>query len=168
MNFRDIKSLPSANYTVGIPWDFLAEWLDKDRGMKVDMNPEYQRGYVWSQDQKTFYLEHILKGGLGGRDIFWNCPGWMTTFTGPMELVDGKQRISAVLEFMADRIPCFGTLYSEYEGFLPGSISFTFHIHNLENKQEIIEWYIAMNTGGSIHTEEDLAPAYALLKKGEI
>jgi hypothetical protein len=30
-------------------------------------------------------------------------------------------------------------------------------------KRDVVEWYIGINTGGSIHTEEDLKPAYELL-----
>lgn len=103
---------------------------------------------------------------MSGGDIFWNAPGWHTGENTEMELVDGKQRLNAVLSFLRNEIPVFGMTLDQYEG-KPDAIRhrFKFHINDLENRVDVIQWYLDMNTGGSIHTTKDLAPAYALLKK---
>ena len=98
--FRNIKRVSRAAYRVDVPWNYLQSWMDDNLNhpnLGCDLDPPYQRGYVWTVEQKIAYLEYILKDGMSGKDIFWNCPGWMTTFEGPLELVDGKQRITAVL-----------------------------------------------------------------------
>lgn len=174
MNFRDIPQFPFATYRCDIGWTYLESWLetrDKERG-GVELDPEYQRGYVWNDAQRTAYIEYQLKGGFSGKDIFWNCPNWLThdrirePWGEIVELVDGKQRIDAVLGFLHDRVKAFGLRYSEFEGKMDFFHQrFTFHINNLKDRKSVVEWYLGMNTGGSMHTEKDLAPARKMLER---
>ena len=170
MKFKDIPKFPFASYVVNIGWDYLPSWLDNHNMdiLRCDMDPFYQRGYIWTKKQKIAYLEYQLKGGFSGRDIFWNCPSWMSfTKTGNViQLVDGKQRVNAVIEFLNDKIPAFGIKYSQFEDRIPPmDPSFIFHVNNLKTEREVVEWYIGMNTGGSVHTAKDLKPAFDYLKK---
>lgn len=129
----------------------------------INLNPDYQRGYVWNDAQKTSYLEYILRGGFSGRDIFWNSANWQSMGTvGVLELVDGQQRVKSVLQFLKNEIPVFdGHYYGDFEGRMRDiDARFRFHINNTNSKLEVIDWYLGMNTGGSIHTEEDLQVAY--------
>lgn len=168
MKFRDIPQMTQAHYAVHVSWSYLQAWLADHEKIAFDMDPPYQRGYVWTEEQKTAYLEYILKGGISGRDIFWNCPGWMRGFEGPLELVDGKQRISAVLDFFSNKVKVFGHYYKEFEDSLRITDAvFIFHVNNLTNKKDIVQWYLDMNTGGSVHTEKDLQPAYEMMKELE-
>ena len=169
MKFRDISQMTQAKYSCSIFWEDLQHWIDRQAdGIPTDLDPPYQRGYVWTEEQKTAYLEYILKGGISGKDIFWNCPGWMNSFKGPMELVDGKQRVSAVLDFLNNKVKVFGQYYNEF-GDRPGMSEayFTFHINNLTDRKAVVQWYLDMNTGGSVHTEKDLQPAYDMMKELE-
>jgi len=172
MKFRDIPQMSQANYAVSVSWSYLESWLDHNssEGTTLEMDPEYQRGYVWSDEQKTAYCEYTLKGGMSGQDIFWNCASWMKKFDSPVEIVDGKQRISAVLDFLHNKIKVFGHYYKDFEDRLdPIEPRFTFHVNDLEDPIEVVQWYLDMNTGGSIHTEKDLKPAREMLArlKGE-
>jgi hypothetical protein len=170
MKFRDIPKFPFASYTVNIFWNYLERWLENQSEgiMKCELDPFYQRGYIWTKKQKIAYVEYQLKGGFSGRDIFWNCPFWLSFHQteNVIQLVDGKQRIDAVLGFLHDKVPAFGLKYSEFEDKLVGiDPSFIFHVNNLRTEKEVVEWYIGMNTGGSIHTEKDLKPALDYLKQ---
>lgn len=166
MKFRDIKQMTQASYSVHVSWDYLQDWIDNQDGISFDLDPPYQRGYVWTEEQKIAYIEYILKGGISGKDIFWNCPGWMSNFKGPLELVDGKQRISAVLDFLNNKIKVFGRFFNEYEDKIRlCGPTFIFHVHDLEDRKAVVQWYLDMNTGGSVHTEKDLQPAYEMMKE---
>lgn len=170
MNFKDIPQFSFASYRVTVPWTYLQSWIDRQaEDGQLDMDPEYQRGYVWTKFQKVAYIEYQLRGGFSGRDIFWNCPTWMTMRHAqePVELVDGKQRIDAVLDFLNNRIKAFGNYHKDFDGKLVMDPHFTFHVNNLKSRIETVKWYLSMNTGGSIHTEKDLQPAYALIKELE-
>ena len=161
--FREIPQFPHANYRVNMMWDYIEKWMSEQN---VDTNPAYQRGYVWTEEQKEKYLEYRLRGGMSGKDIYWNSKDWMRSLTDEViELVDGKQRLDAVLGFMNNKVKAFGKFKKEFEDKLPAiTHDFVFHINNLASKKEVVEWYLGLNRGGSIHTEADLKPAYDLLK----
>lgn len=163
--FRNIPQFTVAQYRVDIPWNYVEGWISKKTDMKIDLNPDFQRGHVWTEDKQIKYVEFVLRNGRSGRDIFWNCPGWMDTFEGGLVLVDGKQRIEAVRRFMDNEIPAFGCLFNEYEDSLSsGNASFTFHVNNLKTRKQVLQWYLDLNGGGVIHTEEELSKVRDLLK----
>lgn len=121
-------------------------------------HPPYQRGYVWSDAQKIAYVEHLLRGGASGLDIYFAM--YEEDGKRVMELVDGKQRLYAVTGFFGNMVQAYGHYYSDYQDVLSAEIQLNFHIaHNLTPEQ-ICEWYIAINTGGTVHTDEDLRVAY--------
>ena len=70
------------------------------------------------------------------------------------------------LKFLNDEIPAFGTYFSEFEDKLSFTdVFFTFHINNLQTKSEVLKWYIEMNSGGTIHTDEEINRVKQLLEK---
>ena len=176
MKFKDIKKLPFATYKVNVPWTSLENTLEKyDESHTLILDPPYQRGYVWTEEQKIKYVEYILRGGFSGKDIFFNSPNWMNwsrkNSIKPIELVDGKQRIEAVLSFLNNKIKAYGYYLKEYEDNLGlFEAEFVFHINKLSDPVEVVEWYLGMNDGGTAHTEKDLKVAYDYLEtlKGEI
>lgn len=166
MKFSDIKKFPFSSYTVNVSWNYIRAWIETHNTnpdfIRIEMDPFFQRGYVWTVPQKTSYLEYQLKGGFSGRDIFWNCPTWMnfSDSNNVLQLVDGKQRLNSVLEFLDNKIKVFGCFFSEFEDKIGlTDPNFIVHINNLKTERDVVEWYIGINTGGSIHTEDDLKPA---------
>lgn len=162
MKFKDIPQLTrKANYRINMSWRDLESCFDrwtKDRNLaKLDLDPEFQRGHVWTESQQIAYVEFILRGGSGSNDIQFNCVGWMNSFEGPFVLVDGKQRLTAVLKFLRSELKVFGHYYNEFEDdFRWGDCEFIFHVNDLKSMQEVYRWYLEMNSGGTPHTEEEL------------
>lgn len=73
-------------------------------------NMDYQRDYVWELKDKENFIESVLLGRELGRFIFVapNCS------TGaPPQIIDGKQRLNALLEFMASKFPYQGAYWHE-------------------------------------------------------
>lgn len=169
MNFKDIKRFPHCSYQIDVAWTDLEMSLKRlSEGCGIDLNPVYQRGFKWNIEQKKSYLEYILKGGYSGRDIFWNSANWQGSGeVGVLELVDGQQRLKTVKEFLKNKIAIFdGCFYKDFTGKMRMTDArFKFRINSLNSKLEVVEWYLGLNTGGSIHTEEDLKPAYDFKKK---
>ncbi len=164
--FRDIpKFTPWGHYAVDISWGYLKDYLVRmDEGYSFDRDPDFQRGHVWTREQQIAYVEFILKGGRSGRDILTNCPGWSHGKTGQMVLVDGKQRLTAVLAFLDDQIPAFGHRYYQFTDRLDLiDHSFRWHVNDLKTRQEVLTWYLELNAGGTPHTEAELARVRALL-----
>lgn len=169
MKFRDIPQFPQAHYKVNVSWMYLEDWLLAEKDV-VDMDPDFQRGHVWTQEQQSAYVEYTLKGGEGGRNVYWNCPGWPNVVpNAKLVLVDGKQRIEAVRAFMHDKITAFGRLHSEFEDNLPYLCGpdFIFQIARLERRSDILQWYLDFNSGGTPHSREELNRVKGLLEEEE-
>lgn len=165
MNFGDIPRITLANYRADLPLKYVESWV-QERGDIIDLSPDYQRGHVWLPEQEVAYVEWLLRGGQSGRDIYWNCPGWMNSFKGPLELVDGKQRIKAVRGFIGEEFRVFGQYFSEFKDpACLNTICLTFHIADLTNRKQVLQWYVDMNSGGTIHTPEELHKVRELIQR---
>lgn len=169
MKFKDIKQFPFASYKVNVSWNYLPTWLERQKeNFGVEYNPPYQRGYVWTKKQQIAYLEYQLRGGFSGKDIFFNHPDWMKIVAKSnkkLELVDGKQRIKAVLNFLNNKVKAFGYYYKEFEDKLMAlEPDFIVHVNNLESEIEVVEWYLGMNNGGTKHTKKDIQVALDYLE----
>lgn len=159
--FQDIPLITVAKYHVDIFWTHIEDWIDRE---EIDMNPDFQRDYVWNQKQKEQYIEWILRNGNSGRDIYFNHPGWFRSFEGQMVIVDGKQRVEAVIGFLHDQVKAYGYYNSEYEDtFRIMHCGFSVHVADLETRKEVLQWYLDMNTGGTIHTNEEIEKVKELL-----
>ena len=112
MKFKDIKVMANPYYRVTAPLEFLEEMIARYiKSFSLDLNPDFQRNYVWTLQQQINYVEFVFKNPPTGRDIYFNCPGWMKDFKGPMTIVDGKQRINALICFMQNKVPIFNNHY---------------------------------------------------------
>jgi hypothetical protein len=167
-NFQKIPQITRANYKVHVPWNHLEKHLEhlKEGNTEVIIEPEFQRAHVWTEEQQIKYIEWIMRGGESGKEILWNCAGWMKDFKGPVYLVDGLQRITAVRKFLNNEVPAFGTLYKDFSGHLDIiSCNFIFYVNDLENYEDVLKWYLDINDGGTIHTEMELNKVRLLLEK---
>jgi uncharacterized protein with ParB-like and HNH nuclease domain len=144
-------------YKVDICLEDFKRRVEKDIQEKdLQLNPDFQRGHIWTQEQQIKYVEYILRGGQSGRDFYFNHQGWFRDWKGEYVCVDGLQRITALLEFLNDKIPVFGHYLREYDEALPMRIQFQWHINDLQNKADVLTWYLEMNEGGTPHTKEEL------------
>jgi len=170
MKFRNIKQIPRANYSFTQPWDGLEDWLnrmdEKNRAEGwegLDLDPDFQRGHVWTEDQKTLYIEYILRGGEASRVILFNHPNWQGSYKGLMVLVDGKQRLEAVRGFLRDEVKVFGGyVFSDFEDRLPFDCSFTIQVTTVKTREAVLQLYLGVN-GGVAHTEAELDRVRKLL-----
>jgi hypothetical protein len=168
MKFRDIKQFTRANYSVDIFWTYLEDWITShNKGeMTCELEPDFQRGHVWSEDKQSKYIEFVLRGGRSGKDIYWNCTSWFDGFNSPIQLVDGLQRVTAVQRFLNNEIKVFGHFLNDFED-KPDLLkaSFKFHVNDLKTRGEVLNWYIELNDGGVVHTPEEINRVRELLNK---
>lgn len=152
MNFKDIKKFtPDGTYGVDsllndLPWQI--ERYVSEYGLQL--NPDFQRGCVWTTAQQVAFVEYMLRGGIT-TPIRLNHPGWMTTWEGDFVCVDGLQRLTALLKFLNNEIPAFGTYLKDFEGRMPMH-SIRILINDLPTKKEVLQWYYDLNAGGTPHT----------------
>lgn len=169
--FSDIPQFTrDGNYAVDVSLDYLEDHLSHfsktmdDDPERFQLDPDFQRGHVWTRDKQIAYVTYLLRGGTSSRSIYFNCPGWMNSFRGPMVLVDGKQRIEACRAFLRDELPVFGSVFSEFEDpRCLTRVNLRFHVNDLKTRAEVLQWYLDLNSGGVVHTTEELEKVKALL-----
>lgn len=72
----------------------IGEWLSLYTGGELEIHPEFQRFYRWTQHQKSLLIESIMLG-IPIPPIFV-----AQTEEGVWDVVDGLQRLSTLFEFM--------------------------------------------------------------------
>lgn len=159
MKIKDIpKFTRDANYHIDCSFDELKDWVDRQIKNNLDINPDFQRAHVWKEVDQIAFIEFSLSGGLTGKDFYFNMPGWQNDWKGDFVLVDGKQRLTAILRFINNEIPAFGCLLNDFDN--PKSLllgtSAKIHVNNLATRKECLQWYINFNKGGIVHTEEEI------------
>lgn len=169
MKYTEIpKFTQTPPYHVNVTLDYFEKWLEDYQNMGVQLNPDFQRGHVWTEKQQIAYVEYILQNGTSGKEFYFNhTNGLLSISRRPYEFVcvDGLQRITAILKFLHNKIPAFGTLCKDFEDRLRMSnVTFNVYVNNLKTKKLVLKWYLEMNSGGTPHTQEELDKVREMLK----
>lgn len=160
--FKDIPQFTSAgHYQVNYPLTSLVKYIEEEiRDAGLQLNPAFQRGHVWNEQQQIAWLEYHLKGGKSGNTIYLNNPFWHSgriPEEGKYVCVDGLQRITAAQRFIHNEIKVFGSYFNEYEDtlrVLPATIYL--NVNDLKTEKEVLQWYVDMNSGGTPHTDIEI------------
>jgi len=161
MYYKDLPSFTrSANYCITIHLNMF-EWSIQEKidNYKLQLNPKFQRGYKWTEDQQIKFLEYLFKGGKV-ESIKFNMPSWQNDDNvgnyDEMVCVDGLQRTTALLKFVRNEIKVFGCYYNEFDKPTHRRIRIELDINDLKTEKEVLQWYIDLNTGGTIHTNDEI------------
>lgn len=171
MKYSDIPQFTrSGTYQVNIPLEYVKREIDSFINEDdLQLNPDFQRGHVWTKKQQIAFIEFLLRGGKSSKVIYFNCPNWLGNRSrgqyNDFVVVDGLQRLTAVLAFINDEIPAFGIYHKDYEGRVPLGIDLIFNVNNLETKAEVLQWYIEINSGGTPHTNKEIERVKTLLEE---
>lgn len=172
MKCEDIKQFTrDGSYRVNATMEQLVNILKEDEErMGLILESDFQRGHVWTEQQQIAFIEYFLKGGKSGLDLYFNHPDWGSKNKKDYHdfvCVDGLQRITAVRRFMNNEIPAFGVYRKDFENDWMFTHDFrhmfNIHINDLKTKEEVLTWYIEMNTGGTPHTKEEIQKVKEIL-----
>lgn len=176
MLYTDIKKYTRfGHYRIDVDLDYFERCIQRYIDMGLILNPDFQRGHVWSKKQQISFVEYVLRGGSGAKRIMFNCVGWGSGVgygNGNFVLVDGLQRVTAISKFLSAELAVFDGNYIDDIVMESGelgrwlrsdSLSFEFLINNLETREEVLRWYLELNSGGVIHTKEELDKVRKLL-----
>jgi hypothetical protein len=166
------KLTSSPTYRIDICLRYFVRTIDDYKKEGLDIDPDFQRGHVWNDVQRTRWVEYLLKGGKVHHALMANQPDWMGTFQGEFVLVDGKQRLTATYDFLTNKFPVFCGLYGNPKGYFAEDIDpaclnnahVPFAVNTLQTRKEVLAWYLELNEGAVAHTPEELARVKKLLE----
>lgn len=170
MKFKDIPQFTQAgSYQVNIALKYFDKWIKKNvEDYGLELNPDFQRGHVWTEAQQISYIEFLLRGGKSGRVIYFNNPSWHHSVPqgnyDDFVCVDGLQRTTAILRFLNNEIPAFETYFNEFEDKIPLDVNVLVNVNDLKTKKEVLQWYVEMNDGGTPHTKEEIEVVKKLIE----
>ena len=81
----------------------------------LDYEPEYQRGHVWTMEQRYALIESIFNNIDIGKFTFIHR-GYANLEEPYYEVLDGKQRLTTIIMFYEDRFEYRGRVYSRMHG----------------------------------------------------
>lgn len=161
--FADIPLLtPYGNHNEDIPLEMLEGRVQQFLELGLNLNPDFQRGHVWTEEQQSRFVEYLLSGGREQHAIFFNTTS-PRGFHGDFVIVDGLQRLTACRRFLANEVRVYGRLLNEFEDNLSYSVQLRFNINNLPTRKDVLRWYLEINSGGTPHTFEELERVENLL-----
>ena len=112
--------------------DFL-EWHDEK---KLTLNPEFQRGSVWTPPARTFLIDTILRE-LPMPKVYLRTVVDIETKVSVREVVDGQQRLRTIIDFAHDRF-ALTKRAGEFAGFKYSTLSD-------EQKESFLSYPIAVH-----------------------
>ena len=161
--FKDIPQFTrNGSYQVDMDIKRIPGWIEiEQKEMNLQLNPNFQRGHVWTEEQQIAWLEFFLRGGNSGNVIYFNCPSWHYPVKdgayNDYVCVDGLQRLTAICRFINNEIKVFGSYFKEYED--PRILmrhTMKINVNDLQTEKEVLQWYIDMNSCGTQHSEEEI------------
>lgn len=168
MKFSDLLApIQDGDYQVDVSLEFLTEYFNSlSEAYNVQLNPDFQRGHVWTKRQQQQYIKNFLRNTRTNRLVYFNCIDF--SHYEPSELVDldpkdflcvdGLQRLTALLAFRNNELDIDGYFYRDFEDtprIMVGRIHV--NINTLRSKKELLEWYLLLNETGVPHSQAELA-----------
>lgn len=115
--------------------------------------PPFQRPPVWTRAQQVRFIESCWLGLPIGAFIY----NRVDRFDSPYDawLLDGQQRVTAVLDYMADEFPVFGRPFSllteiDHRKWSMGT-AFPSMVTNIDDEAQLREVYDRLAYGGTPH-----------------
>lgn len=130
----------------------------------INMNPDYQRDYVWETKDKELLIDSIFNNIEIGKIVLvrllYGDYGY--------EILDGKQRLNALLEFYENRFPYKGYYYNDLSR--ADQIHFIHYVVSVgyityTNKKTILKYFLMLNRTGKTIDKTQLDKVEKMLER---
>ncbi len=126
----------------------ISDFLDWDSKKTLELNPDFQRGDVWKPAAKTFLIDTILRN-LPIPKIYLRTRVDVATKVAIREVVDGQQRLRAIIGFAGDKFILSKRAGDDFVGKKYSTLP-------IEYQQRFLEYPIAVDQLFNASTEEVL------------
>lgn len=164
MTYNEVPKFPHCSYSVDHHLGYFETAINgyvQEHGLIL--NPDFQRGHVWTREQQEAYIEFLLKEPVSGRDFYFNHPGWMSGWNGDFVCVDGLQRITAILAFVRQEIKAYGQYEKEFGEGRMSTVHLRINIARLQTKKDVLKWYLDFNSARTVHSREEIERVKAMI-----
>lgn len=131
----------------------------------IDFNPDYQRGFVWAQEDKEKLIDSIFCNiDIGKFCFIKNSYHDKYLYT----VLDGKQRIRAILDYYEGRFPYKGKYFNDLSPLDQNHFEhYMISVAEVDNadRKTILKYFLMLNTGGRLMSEEQLEKVRDLYNK---
>lgn len=175
-----VRPLADKTYAVDYSWRDLKRALESyETDYGLNLTPDFQRGHVWTERQQAHYIENVMRGVVVPETMVlqFNCPHWNDNdYAGElpreMQILDGLQRLTAVLEYMQGRVRPFGRDIDAFDGTdfdtrQRHRFRFRVVVYDLRTRAALLQHYLDINAGGTPHSEAEIERVKALLATGK-
>lgn len=168
------KSYVEGFERVDLNTDFM-HLLDMYNSGELFMDPVYQRDFVWTKEQKQLYIKNLFEDNAVIKPTFVEYSETQEDGTRRRvaEVLDGKQRIKALIDFYNNEFDVEGLYYKDLhyrDQFFFERLNVVYtRIMNREGRKDLkletkIQLFLEINMLGTRMSDEDLKKAQSLLK----
>ena len=123
----------------------------------IDLNPDYQRSSVWTEEQKVKLIDSIYRHINIGSIVLVEKK-WFNNqeiVSDMYEILDGKQRLSAIIDYVSSKFPYRGKYYYELSGATRSEF---------EN-QQILVGKLSLGRGGAAYDKNKVIEQFIRLNE---
>lgn len=179
-----INLMPEPHHTYTVNWTDIEKFIDaQNQDGGFNDSPDYQRGHVWNEAQQISFIENVYRGIVPKSllSIRINNPmydedvsehyfkgTWISDLPFEVQVVDGKQRLTAIRKFMRDELVIFGELKcSDLNNSAFTALKKVIEINTtaFTTQASLLQYYLDLNSGGTVHTEDELQKVRNMLNQ---
>lgn len=145
----------------------ISSLIIKSQCFGIESDVDYQRDYVWSLEDKQELINSIFQGIDIGKFVFVERK--ITSVEKSYEILDGKQRLNAIMEFYENRFKFKDVYFYELSKkdknvFRNHSISSAVVKENITEKQKL-NLFVRLNSFGKVMSKEHLEKVKEMMKE---
>lgn len=176
--YKEINPVERPIRTFHCGFNYLETWIhqESNEGAKfgIELNPDFQRGHVWTEQQQAHYIENVLRRIVdeSGLTIRFNCPSWRVDKPQDSDLkdqtvcIDGLQRLTSVRRFIAGELKVFGFDFNSLpRRVLLRDLQIVIKMYDFQYRKELLQFYLDINGCGTPHSENELSRVRGLMEQ---
>lgn len=134
----------------------------------VDFNPPYQRDFVWTDEDRERLVESVFDNVEIGKFVYVKLP-FKGVDSPEYEILDGKQRLSALVDFYLNKFPCRGRFFNELSAndrrwFRNFGVSVADCREEMSEEQKL-RYFLMLNVSGHVMKEKHLNKVRKMLEE---
>jgi hypothetical protein len=146
----------------------MLEIFGKKYHFGLEMDADYQRGNVWTLEDNIALIHSIFNNVDIGKFVFIELKWKEHPLNYLYEVLDGKQRINAIMEFYENKFAYNGLFFNQLSKKEQYHLTeYHINIASISNitKEQKLRYFLMLNTSGKVMDKEHLKKVENMLEK---